>query len=371
MKDEAFLYLFRELSHSEIFKIDFLEFDTVNNIIGPSLLLLSRPARLHEWFSSIKFSASLPTIEFREFNKTDIEDFLKKGTKLKFLKINRGFGGEDIHVVDSVEEIKQFVDEKQRKHEIINPGDRTRRWILQDALEDVATYEGYKFHLRVLIVVVVRDKDVSVYISNYHAYEFSKELYDVKRLKERSIFNSHKHQNTKTAFFPMEHPDHWTTANTERTMNQIISLFKTIFEHQHDFLLNKYNIKNGFTLLGADVLLDSKQNPYILEINHAPVIYNVHNIFIPEYFHLAMGGAPLKLFSTLYGTPEGRTTPFIKPLETFYKTIYPSTVALNRAVEKTFLVPFDNDSYYGYLLYQNMNSKKIHRRTKRKSRLIL
>jgi len=373
MEEEKFLYLFSYgLTPSVLSTIDFLNFNTVNAIMGTSVELLTQKYNLINWFSSIKFSATLPAIVFSKFNKTDIANFLEEGTKLKFLKLNHRVGGLDVHVVDSVEEIKQFVNEERQKYQITHPYDESQKWILQDALEDVATYEGYKFHLRVLIAVVVRDKDVTVYISNYHAYEFSKELYDVKRLKERSIFNSHKHQNTKTAFFPMERPDHWTITDASKCMKKITKCFKTIFKHQHDFVSSyRYKLKNGFTLLGADVLFDSKQNPYILEINYQPSMHKSHDIFIPEYFHLAMGGAPLKLFSSLYGTSEGRTTPFTKPLQTFYETKYESYSDSKDAFKTVFLTDIDTSAVHSYLLYQNMNSKKIHRRTKRKSRLIL
>jgi hypothetical protein len=168
----------------------------------------------------------------------------------------------------------------------------------------------------------------------------------------------------------MELPDHWSAADGVNAMENIKNSFKTIYEQQHMFKAG-YKLKNGFAIFGADVLLDSKQNPYILEINSRPTLYKTFDIMIPEYFHLAMGGAPMKLFSTLYGTSEGRSTPFSKPLETFYKTTYSSILALNTTVEKIFLVPFDNDSYRGYLLYQTMNRKKLHRTTKKKHRIFL
>jgi hypothetical protein len=166
----------------------------------------------------------------------------------------------------------------------------------------------------------------------------------------------------------MELPDGWTTADATTTMEKITNEFKFIFKEQHDFQVN-FNIKNGFQILGADILVDKKQSPYIIEINKRPVVYKIQDIFLPEYFHLAMGGAPMKLYSLIYGTSEGRSTPFTKPLQTFYETKYTSDIAIYKAVEDTFLVKFNLKSCDGYLQYQKMHQKRLHRTTKRKSRI--
>jgi hypothetical protein len=370
MKEEALLYIFRGANNTELVNLGIEQFNTISILQGDSLEILTKKHHLLDWFSSTKFPATLPAIVSVEFKDDAIEDFFKQGTKVKFLKFAYGFAGQYVYAVDSLKDVKQIVKDTHEKDIYTQPGQTMRKWILQDMLEDVALFDGYKFHLRVWLVVVVRDNHVSVYISNYHTYEFAKKRYDVKQLKEKDVWDTHKYQNTRTALFPMELPDHWSAADGAKAMENIKSSFKTIYEQQHMFKAS-YKLKNGFQIFGADVLVDSKQNPYILEINIRPVLYNTFDSMIPEYFHLAMGGAPLKLFSTLYGTSEGRTTPFIKPLESFYKTIYPSTSALNAAIEKTFFIPFDNDSCRGYLLYQNMTRKKIHRTTKKKHRTSL
>jgi len=374
MTEESFLYLLQYLTTLEFLEIDSSEFNTVNAITGESIELLTKKHNLINWFSSIKFPASLPALVFDKFNETDVEEFFKRGTKLKFLKPEYmdyihviGIMGEGIHVVDSMETVKQIVKEQQQKDKHYQPGQTLRNYVLQDTLEDVATFEGYKFHLRVWLVVVVRDKKISVYISNYHTYEFSKELYNVKRLKERSVFNSHKHQNTKNAFFPMERPDRWTIADTSKAMKRITKYLKIVFKEQHEFKPN-YKFKNGFTILGADVLLDNQQNPYILEINAQPNLYKTFDSMFPEYLHLGMGGAPLQLFSTLYGTPEKRTTPFSKPLQTFYDAKYTNSESIKDAVKEIFTVSIELESAESYLLYQTMNCRKRKTTTRKAKR---
>jgi hypothetical protein len=294
-----------------------------------------------------------------------MEDFFKQGTKVKFLKFAYGFAGEHVYAVDSLKDVKQIVKKTHEKDSYTQSGQTTRKWILQDMLEDVALLDGYKFHLRVWLVVVVRDKETSVYISNYHTYEFAANKYDRTRLKEEEVWDTHKYRNPRDAFFPMELPDHWSALDGANAMENIKNSFKTIYEQQHMFKAS-YKLKNGFQIYGADVLLNSKQNPYILEINNRPVFYRANELFIPEYLHLGLGGAPLKLFSTLYGTSVGRSTPFSKSLQTFYKKIYSSAQIIQSTIRELFLITLYLPSAQGYLLYQKMIRKL--RTTRKRSR---
>jgi hypothetical protein len=213
---------------------------------------------------------------------------------------------------------------------------------------------------------VVRDDNVSVSISNYHTYEFAADKYDKKRLKEKDVWDTHKHRNPRTAFFPIERPDRWTVADTTKAMKRITKYLKFIFKEEHEFK-PRYRFKNGFAILNADVLLDSKQNPYILDIYDRPSLYKTFDIMFPEYIHLGLGGTPMKLFSTLYGTPERHTTPFSKPLQTFYDTTYTSSESIQDAVKELFTVSIEVESAQSYLHYQTMTrpKRKMTRKVKR------
>ena len=106
----------------------------------------------------------------------------------------------------------------------------------------------------------------------------------------------------------------------------------------------------------------------IIEINTKTGISKQSMGCIPEVFHLALGGAPLKLFSTLYGTPEGRTTPFTKPLTTFYETSYKTINEVNDAFKSLFHIPLEEEADRGYFEYQKM-SKPKNRTLRAKSKL--
>jgi hypothetical protein len=357
MTEEAFLFLFRNVTHTELFNLGLERFNTVTALIGDSIGVLTKKHHLIEWFSSVNFPATLPAIVFANFDETVVEEFFKQGTKLKYLKPAYGFASEGIHVVDSMKTAKQIVEDQHKKDAITQPGQTVRKFVLQDTLEDVPLLDGYKFHLRVWLVVVVRDKEISVYISNYHTYELAADKYDTNRLKEKSVWDTHKYRNSRDAFFPMERPDHWSIADVDTAMDKIKENFKIIFTEHHAFKPN-YKIKNGFQIFGADVLLDNKQNPYILEINNRPDMYNTNYIFLTEFLHLGLGGIPMKLFSTLYGTPEGRLTPFTNSLQHFYKNTYSSSTLIQTAFKELFLISIYLNSAQGYLLYQKKVNKK-------------
>jgi len=356
MKDESFLYIFPGITYTELVKIGLEKFNTVNELYGDSFEVLTKKHHLLDWFTATKFPATLPAIISVDFKDEAVEDFFKQGSKVKFLKFAYGFAGQYVYAVDSLEDVKQIVKETHKKDLYIQPGQTMRKWVLQDMLEDVATFDGYKFHLRVWLVVVVQEKETFVYISNYHTYEFAADKYDTKRLKDNEVWDTHKYKNPRDAFFPMELPDHWSAADGANAMEKIKSSFKIIYEQQHMFKAG-YKLKNGFQIFGADVLLDSKQNPYILEINNRPVFYRANEVFIPEYLHLGLGGSPLKLFSTLYGTPIERSTPFSKSLQTFYKKTHSSAQTIQSKFRELFLITLYLPSAQGYLLYQ----KIVHR----------
>jgi hypothetical protein len=175
MEKEALLLV---LFHYHSLKdIDLKKINTINLLKGPSKDLLTDKYKLIEWFTKIKFHGNLPAIVLPTFDQTNVEEFLKRGTKYKFLKPSDGFAGAGVQVIDSVEEVKQAMEAKESSKKPFSG------WVLQDALEEIATFQGYKFHLRVLIVVVVRENSVSVFIANFNIYRLSSDPYNITQLK--------------------------------------------------------------------------------------------------------------------------------------------------------------------------------------------
>jgi hypothetical protein len=344
LKDEAFLLLLNKWFDS-IQDMNIRTFHTINRLKGGSIYILTNKYELMKWFIKTTFLQSLPCIVFSTYNESAIQPFFKHGSKHKFLKASDGFSGSGIKVVDSVEEVKHFL-------ETYKPTEKFQGWILQDALEDIATFQGYKFHLRIWIIVVIRNGITSIYINNNHVYVLSNKTYDKTKLKEEAVYNTHERQNSKHAFFPMESPDTWTGADTQTAMKEMNKMFISIFKQQHAFLPD-WKIKHGYELLGADVVFDTKHRPYILEINNKTGITESKVMCLPEVFHLAFGGAPLKLFSLLYGTSQHRITPFTKSLQMFYEPVYNNASDVNHAFRTLFHTSLESDADRSYLIYQS------------------
>lgn len=368
MKKENLLVIY-DVFPPSLHDVNMKTINTINRIDGKSKNILTNKDKLIHWFSTIKYPASLPAIIFSEINEKDIKEFLSRGSKHKYLKAKHGWGAQWIYMVDSLESIKRNIYEKESLNAAYMPERLTpalRGWILQDALEDIATFDGYKFHLFVLLIVTVRNGKVSVAISNYHTYVFAGELYDPKKIMNEDVHITHKRKNSKTAYFPMETPDRWTLKDSQKKMAEIKNLFANIFKEEHDFS-PKYSVKNGFEIFGADIIFDKKHTLYILEINNLPVFYPSRIILHPEIFHLGLGGAPMSLFSTIYGTPENRVTPFTKPLTKLYKSIYTSKYDVQYMFNKLFYTNIDEGAN-AYLMYQTMTTKKIRRTTRKTKR---
>jgi hypothetical protein len=357
-EERLLLYLDKWYNDTDIDTIKPKEFHIFNRLTGRSKCIVTDKYELMQWFLKKQFPQSLPCIVFFNYDESVVKHFLSRGSKHKFLKASDGFAGTGIKVVDSAEEIKHFIEAYQ-------PTTRFEGWILQDALEDIATFQGYKFHLRVLIIVTVQNGLVSVCIGNLHFYLFSKNQYDKTKLKEEEVYNTHRKKNAKNAFFPIDLPDHWTAADGQTAIRTLRQTFLSIFKQQNKFLPD-WNVKNGYELFGADVVFDIHKNVYIIEINQKMGLMESQVVCLPEAFHIGLGGAPMKLFSPLYGTPVGRTTPFTKSLSTFYETTYVPASNVKDSFQTLFHTKLEEDADRAYLVYQSYSHP--HRYTRKKHR---
>jgi len=336
---------------------DLSQVKTINRLTGHSKEVLTEKYTFMEMLVNIKSKAALPVLLFKTIYEPSLVKFINRGTKYKFLKASDGFAGSGNKVVDSVKEVQEFV-------KSYTPTKAFKGWILQDALETTATFKGYKFHIRVIVVVVVQNGKTSIYCSNYHTYVLSNKPYEVGRLKEPEIYDTHKKRNTHNAFFPMERPDGWTEEETRAGMKNITNELHSIFNLQHSFIPD-WKIKNGYELLGVDILFDTKHNPYILEINQKMAFYPSQTVFLPEILHLGLGGPPVELFKPLYGSASYEKTPLEKPLTLFYNS-YTSSIKVQKVFQTLFHIKLKEDGDRAYYLYKKPIIKNRTIRTKSK-----
>jgi hypothetical protein len=353
ISDASFLFL---LNRYGSLPRDLSNIITINRLSGSSKDRLTDKFELMKLFQTLKIG--LPTLLFKTFQEHSITTFFNHGTTHKFLKASDGFAGSGNKVVDSIDEVKDFV-------EAYKPTKEFKGWILQDALETTATFHKYKFHLRVILVAVVHNRKTSIYISNYHTYVLSNEHYDVGRLKEATVYDTHKKRNIQNGFFPMEPPDGWTIQDAEEAMRQIRQMLRSIFERHHIFQPD-WKVKHGYEVLGVDVLFDTEHDPYILEINQKMGFYPSQTMFLPEILHIGLGGAPLKLFKSLYGISNSAITPFTESLTTFYRSQYKTVSEVQHAFHTLFHITLEENGDRAYYLYQKPRHHT--RRAKSKAR---
>ena len=340
--------------------INLKTFQTINRLKGRSKDLLTDKYELMKLFQTMQFQYSLPSIVFSTYKESNIHAFLERGTKHKFLKASDGFSGIGIRVVDSIEEIYAYI-------KSYTPTKHFKGWILQDALEDIATFKTYKFHLRIILIITVRNGKIGIYIGNYHNYILSAQSYNVGRLKEEEIYDTHRKRNNQTTIFPMEPPDGWTHRQAIEGAETISILLRRLFKEYHSFQPD-WNMKNGYELLGVDIVFNKERHPYILEINDKVGLFLSQIALIPEIFHLGLGGSPMKLFTLLYGSSSHVITPFTKPLTQFYNPSYKTVSDVHDTFQKIFNLSSSTESDNAYFLYQTKRSTHHTRRAKSKSK---
>lgn len=213
-------------------------------VTGNSYNIIKNKLNLSEEFADYDFIPKSIRIESAE----DIPKF----SKLKIMKPTAAFGGDGICVVKNSEEAKQC----------LNP--QYREYILQDYIQNPATVQGYKFHLRIMLILLL--EPYSLFVANKYEIIPARKKYVKDDWTNPEIHDTHAYQRENLIFFPENLPDNWKTPG--QSINKINEMFHIIFSKERDFKPD-WNAKNAYYVFGADVMFDGR-NPILLEINSAP-----------------------------------------------------------------------------------------------------
>jgi Tubulin-tyrosine ligase family len=174
---------------------------------------------------------------------------------LKILKPVEGFSGSGIKIVQSKDEVAEWLESHSDLKE----------WVLQDYITTPALKEGRKFHLRVFVIVrKEHGKDPQVFVANHKIYNKAEENYKQGDWLNPKIHDTHF--KGRVEFFPNSLPDDWSEDDGLKAQKKINLILKKLLEDEKDFK-PEWNAKNGFEVFGVDILFD-EHNPYILEFNH-------------------------------------------------------------------------------------------------------
>jgi hypothetical protein len=163
---------------------------------------------------------------------------------LKILKPIPGYSGEGIRVVETPEQVQQWVEKNKYDS-----------WVIQDYIKTPALKNGYKFHLRVHVLVV----GDAVYMCRDIQYFMAKQPYQQGDWENSDIHNTHDNPYFDY-MFPQDLPDGWESAST----SGIQRIIKTVFSGIK--LKADWNGKKPYYIFGLDVLFDKKK-PMLLEVN--------------------------------------------------------------------------------------------------------
>ena len=165
---------------------------------------------------------------------------------LKILKPVDGFEGRDIRVVQTREEIEEWMN--KHKHP---------KWALQEYIKEPALINGLKFHLRVYVLVI----DTRVYVCNKSEFYTSKKPYKPDNWDDNDIHESNYYTTPiKEQYYPETLPDGW------KRKTEIKDIFKIVLKNIKLKPDLGWNSKNSYYIFGADVMFE-KRKPILIEFN--------------------------------------------------------------------------------------------------------
>ncbi len=241
-----FLFLSGEAAYYRN-KIDTKRTTWFSQLWGKSVEDLTNKITLHAKYKNSDFliDSDIITEDIPEFSRS-----------LKIVKPLEGFQGKGIRIVTNTKQLKQWIDENQEY----------KKWLLQDYIRNPALKDGYKFHLRVLVLVLKEyRKPIEAYVATHKFYVKAEEKYVRGDWLNPKIHDTH-YKPGKAETFPQILPDEWTEKDGVSIDEKINNIIRELLENEKDFK-PIWNAKNGFEVFGVDVIFDKKK-PYILEFNN-------------------------------------------------------------------------------------------------------
>lgn len=157
-----------------------------------------------------------------------------------------------------------------------------KRWVLQEYIQQPALKDGFKFHIRVLLVIVARGHQTptEVYMVLKNRMVLAAAPYRNGSWVDEAIHDTHFRHNARAPFFPGDQPDGWTREECLAAQKRMVAMFKAVFQDHRDFRA-AWGSKSGFEMLGGDVILDNKsKKPMLLEINKKMAFHPTQEPFL-------------------------------------------------------------------------------------------
>jgi hypothetical protein len=244
-----FLFLSGEASYYSK-KIDTRRSSWLSLLYGKSVQRLCDKESLHTEYSRVRYI--LPTKIIRSTDEFPRVKF----DSPKILKPTKGWKGSGIGIVTTKEDAMKWISDHKQYD----------TWLLQNYIVNPALKDGYKFHLRVLVLVKKPHNSArEVYIATHKFYVKAVSKYKEDDWLNPDIHDTH-YKPSKLETFPTDKPDNWSNENTSTADIKVNTIIKKLLMHEEEFH-PVWNSKNGFEVFGADVMFD-EHTPYLLEFNN-------------------------------------------------------------------------------------------------------
>jgi len=268
----------------------------LKNILMNSKSIITNKGKLYKTFFSfmergkyIPKTYNLQDIDIQYLQKHKGGGKNKKNKKKILIQIDKNnpyivkdstsFGQKGVHIITSLEELEIY--QHNLKHTL---------GIISEYLINPLLWNGKKFHFRIYVGVYVNSngtRKVKIFNNSNYAFKvfIAKENYkpnhfdniDMHITGLKSTLMRHqwhvienaamsKDATTDADFYFLE-----SNLPPNTTFKSINSAIETMFDQLITPILPKFEIypecEAGFEIFGADVMLDDKGNPYVLEIN--------------------------------------------------------------------------------------------------------
>lgn len=222
-------------------------------------------------------SFCLDYYNFKDTNYETVVKSIEKNNALWFLKLSEdySFGGYDVfpiladgnmalNIKKSIQESKKYKKYKEQSN-----------YTLQKGVDKPLLLNGYKFDIRVYLLVTSVNNKISFFVSKYNLIRKSGQKYSESIEKEVQLTNTTFNRKTNELFSLTELYDE--NHKYYYLNNKIIKLCKKLKDiYKHKFISEKPRIY----LFGIDVIFDMHENIYLLEANISPAIYISDNEII-------------------------------------------------------------------------------------------
>ena len=149
---------------------------------------------------------------------------------------------------------------------------KNHKVIISEYIPNLLLCQNKVFHVRLYFIPSLINNEIKFYLTKFGKIITANKDYDIKKIQEKDVFDSHMQHSTKDLFFPEDLPlttkiQLTTKEQHDKIYLNIINIMKHVSEVAKTRIRKFAEIKNGFSLFGVDLMIDQDLKIYLIEIN--------------------------------------------------------------------------------------------------------